>query len=538
MISFDPLGSRYPSVRSVVYARNGICCAGNPSAASAGLRILASGGNAVDAAVAMALTQPVVEPTGNGLGSECFTILWHKGKLYGINGSGPSPRSISLEAMRSRGFRSMPMHGVEAVDVPGAVATWCALHERFGSMPLADVAAPAVAYAEEGFPVSPVISRLWAKGFRTFSALARNHPEYRGWMQTFAPSGRPPAAGELFRSPAMAGTIRRIAATGGRDFYEGATAERTDAYMRSVNGFLSGADLECFRPEWVDPIKVNYRGVDVWEMPPNGHGITVLMALRILSGMGDIDYGSPAGVHRQLEALKLAFRDAKEYVTEPSCMEVTAEELLSESYAARRRALIGERALLPRAGRPRGSSTVYFCAADRDGNMVSMIQSNFCEFGSGIVDPETGISFNNRGYGFRFSETHPNGLAGGKRPYNTIIPGFLTQGGEALGAFGIMGGFMQPQAHVQVVMNMIERGMSPQQALDAPRWQWVGGRKVEVEWDMPREIVDDLVRRGHEVTVNPSSLHMGRGQVILRDSRTGVYAAGTEKRTDGQIMSF
>ena len=537
MISFDPLGCRYPSVRSVVYAKNGMCCAGNPSAASAGLRILAAGGNAVDAAVGMALAQPVVEPTGNGLGSECFAIIWYKGKLYGINGSGPSPRSLSLEALRGRGLTEMPMRGVEVVDVPGAVATWCAVHERFGSMALADVAAPAITYAEEGFPVSPVISRLWGNGFRTFSELAKTRPEFEGWMQTFAPGGRPPAAGDIARSRAMAETIRRIAATGGRDFYEGAIAERTDAYMRSVGGFLTGADLESFKPEWVDPLKVNYHGVDVWEMPPNGHGITVLMALKILSGI-EADYDTPAGIHRQLEALKLAFSDAKEYVTEPSCMQVTTDELLSDAYAARRRSLIGERALMPEAGDPRGTSTVYFCTADRDGNMVSMIQSNFCEFGSGIVDPQTGISFNNRGYGFRFSDTHPNGVAGGKRPYNTIIPGFLTQEGEPLGPFGIMGGFMQPQAHVQVVMNMIDRGMSPQQALDAPRWQWVGGRKVEVEWDMPHEIVNDLVRRGHEVVVNPDSIHMGRGQVILRNPETGVYAGGTEKRTDGQIMSY
>ena len=357
-------------------------------------------------------------------------------------------------------------------------------------------------------------------------------------MKTFAPQGHPLHAGEIFRSQAMADTIRSIAKTNGRSFYTGEIAERTDAFMKAHNGFLTGDDLAAYAPEWVNPISVNYRGVDVWELPPNGHGITVLMALQILKGMELGDREDPATIHRQIEALKLAFTDTKEYVAEPSFMRVTPEQLLSERYAADRRALIGEEAIDPKVGDPRYSSTVYFCAADGEGNMVSMIQSNFYGFGSGIVDPSTGISFNDRGFNFRFDPEHPNGLAGMKRPYHTIIPGFLTQNGEALGPFGIMGGYMQPQAHVQFVMNMVDWGLNPQQALDAPRWQWVGGKKVQVEQDTPNHIVRQLQRRGHDVTLIADKVLMGRGQAILRDSQTGVLVGGTEKRTDGQIMSW
>ena len=515
-----------------------MCCAGNPTTASAGLQTLLKGGNAIDAAVAMALTQPVAEPSGNGLGCECFALIWHKGKLYGINGSGPSPRSISIEALKARGFDKIPMLGVEPIDVPGAVATWCAMHERFGRLDLEEVAKPAAAYAESGYPVSPNISRLWDDAYKQISKLAKDRSEFEGWMKTFAPAGRPLKAGELFRSEAMARTIRSIAKTGGRSFYEGEIAERIDAFMKAHNGFLTGEDLAAYKPLWVDPISVNYRGVDVWELPPNGHGITVLMALQILKEMELGDREDPETMHKQIEALKLAFTDTKEYVADPRFMKVTPEQLLSERYAAERRALIGHDAIDPQIGDPRYSSTVYFCAADGEGNMVSIIQSNFYGFGSGIVEPETGISFNDRGFNFRFEEGHANSLAGAKRPYHTIIPGFLTKNGEAIGPFGIMGGYMQPQAHVQFVMNMLDWGLNPQQALDAPRWQWVGGKKVQIEQDVPNSIIRQLQRRGHEVIVMADKVHMGRGQAIIRDPETGVLAGGTEKRTDGQIMCF
>lgn len=287
----------------------------------------------------------------------------------------------------------------------------------------------------------------------------------------------------------------------------------------------------------VDPISVNYHGYDVWELPPNGHGITVLMALQILKGfeLGERDCADT--MHKQIEAMKLAMMDTAAHVADPRTMRVTVDELLSERYAADRRALIGEEAIMPTAGDPRYHSTVYFCCADGEGNMVSLIQSNFRGFGSGIVIPGTSISLNDRAENFKFDENHPNALEGGKRPYHTIIPGFLTKDGEAVGPFGIMGGFMQPQAHVQVVMNMIDWHLNPQQALDAPRWQWVGGKNVEVEQDTPNHIIRLLQRRGHNIIVQPDPYHMGRGQMILRD-KDGVLCGATEKRTDGQIASF
>ena len=335
----------------------------------------------------------------------------------------------------------------------------------------------------------------------------------------------------------MAKTLKEIAATKGEAFYRGAIAEKIDAFFKKHNGFLTKEDLAAFKPEWVDPISVNYHGVDVWELPPNGHGITVLMALQILKDMNLAERDCADTMHKQIEAMKLAMVDTAEYVAEPSFMRVSVDQLLSEDYAAKRRALINDKAIMPEPGDPGCPSTVYFCCADADGNMVSFIQSNFRGFGSGIVVPGTGISLNDRAENFKFDENHANALTGGKRPYHTIIPGFLTQDGKPLGPFGIMGGWMQPQAHVQVVMNMIDWHLNPQQALDAPRWQWVGGKKVEVEQETPNYIIRQLQRMGHQIIVQPDPYHMGRGQVILRDEN-GVLCGATEKRTDGQIMSY
>lgn len=536
MIKFDPQNYPYPSKRNVVYARNGMCNAGNPHAASAGLQTLLKGGNAVDAAIAMASAMPVVEPTGNGLGADCFVILWYEGKMYGLNASGPAPKSLSVAALKDRGFEKIPSYGVEPIDVPGAVAGWMTLHERFGKLPLEEVMAPAIRYAEEGYPVTPNISRLWQEAFENYSKY-RDRPEFQGWFDTFAPNNTWLKPGEMFRCPDMAKTLKEIAATKGEAFYRGAIAEKIDAFFKKHNGFLTKEDLAAFKPEWVDPISVNYHGVDVWELPPNGHGITVLMALQILKDMNLAERDCADTMHKQIEAMKLAMVDTAEYVAEPSFMRVSVDQLLSEDYAAKRRALINDKAIMPEPGDPGCPSTVYFCCADADGNMVSFIQSNFRGFGSGIVVPGTGISLNDRAENFKFDENHVNALTGGKRPYHTIIPGFLTQDGKPLGPFGIMGGWMQPQAHVQVVMNMIDWHLNPQQALDAPRWQWVGGKKVEVEQETPNYIIRQLQRMGHQIVVQPDPYHMGRGQVILRDEN-GVLCGATEKRTDGQIMSY
>lgn len=534
--AFDPLDYPHSSRRTVVYAANGMTCAGNPTAASIGLQILLKGGNAVDAAVAMAAAMPLVEPNGNGLGSDAFVMVWKDGKLYGLNGSGPSPASATIERLKERGFTEVPAYGTLSSDVPGCVAAWSAVHKRFGSLSFKDVLAPAIRYAAEGFVVSPTVALLWERAYRLYAGM-KEDPQYAPWFETFSPEGRAPRAGEIFRSPDMAKTLLRIAETEGEAFYRGEIAEAIGRFYEDHQGFLRASDLAAYEPEWVDPISINYKGYDVWEMPPNGHGITVLMALRILAGM---KLGAPLTaetMHQQIEAMKLAMADTAMHVTEPSAMRVTTEELLSEDYAASRRALIGEKAMLPKAGDPRGSSTVYFAAADRDGMMVSFIQSNYRGFGSGIVIPGTGISMNDRANNFTLDPEHVNCLAGSKRPYHTIIPGFLTKDGEAVGPFGIMGGFMQPQAHVQVVENLIDWHLNPQQALDAPRWQWVGGKRVELEADMPQAEILKLARMGHEVSIKADMTLMGRGQMILRN-RDGVLCGATEKRTDGQVMCF
>ena len=445
-------------------------------------------------------------------------------------------KSLSVAALKDRGFEKIPSYGVEPIDVPGAVAGWMTLHERFGKLPLEEVMALAIRYAEEGYPVTPNISRLWQEAFENYSKY-RDRPEFQGWFDTFAPNNTWLKPGEMFRCPDMAKTLKEIAATKGESFYRGAIAEKIDAFFKKHNGFLTKEDLAAFKPEWVDPISVNYHGVDVWELPPNGHGITVLMALQILKDMKLGERDCVDTMHKQIEAMKLAMVDTAQYVAEPSYMKVSVDQLLSEKYAAKRRALINDQAIMPEPGEPGCPSTVYFCCADGEGNMVSFIQSNFRGFGSGIVVPGTGISLNDRAENFKFDENHANALAGGKRPYHTIIPGFLTQDGKPLGPFGIMGGWMQPQAHVQVVMNMIDWHLNPQQALDAPRWQWVGGKKVEVEQETPNYIIRQLQRMGHQIIVQPDPYHMGRGQVILRDEN-GVLCGATEKRTDGQIMSY
>lgn len=533
---FDAQNYPYSSRRNVVYAKNGMICIGNPTSASAGLQTLLKGGNAIDAALAMAACQPVAEPTGNGLGADAFVIVWYKGKMYGINGSGPAPKLLSIPALKERGYDKIPSFGVEPIDVPGAVGAWCALHEKFGHLDLLEDFAPAISYAENGYPVSPNISRLWTDAFANYSKY-KDKPEFAGWFETFAPNGHGLLPGELFACPDMAKTLRLIANTRGEAFYRGELAEKMDAFFRQHNGFLRADDLAAYHPEWVDPISVNYHGYDVWEMPPNGHGITVLMALQIMKDMQLGERDCAETMHKQIEAMKLAMSDTAEYVTEPRCMQVSCEELLSEKYAAQRRALIGERAIEPKPGDPRGASTVYFCTADREGNMVSFIQSCFRGFGSGIVVPGTGIALNDRAENFRFDEKHVNALVGGKRPYHTIIPAFLTKNGDAVGPFGIMGGWMQPQAHMQVVQNLVDWHLNPQQALDAPRWQWVGGTNVQVEQDTPNHIIRQLQRRGHKIMVQPDWYLMGRGQMILRDEN-GVLCGATEKRTDGQIMCY
>ncbi|MCY0877163.1 MAG: gamma-glutamyltransferase family protein [Firmicutes bacterium] len=532
----DALTYPYPSRRSVVYAERGMVATSQPLAAQAGLEVLRRGGNAIDAAVAAAACLTVVEPTSNGIGADAFAIIYHQGKLYGLNASGPAPLSLTAEHMRSAGHVTMPRFGLAPVTVPGAPAAWAALMERFGRLGLEAALAPAIEYARDGYPLSPVLGKYWAAAQRAY-ARALQGPVHESFLATFMPGGRAPRIGEKWRSPGHAATLEAIARTGARDFYEGELAQRIAAFCKQHGGYLSEEDLASFAPEWVEPLGVSYRGYDVWELPPNGQGVVALQTLQILKQLGPDLGAGERFTHLQIEALKLAFADGLQVITDPKTMAVSASALLDETYARQRAALIGEEAGVPFPGSPPKGGTVYLATADRDGSMVSFIQSNYMGFGAGVVIPDTGISLQNRGHTFSLDATHANYLEPGKRTYHTIISGFLTKDGEAVGPFGVMGGYMQPQGHVQVVMNMLDLGMNPQAALDAPRWQWHEGRKVEVERGIPEHVAQALARRGHEVTVALDSGGFGRGQIILRDAQ-GILAGGTEPRTDGQIAAW
>ncbi|MEW8977204.1 MAG: gamma-glutamyltransferase family protein [Symbiobacterium sp.] len=533
---FDPLAYPYPSRRNCVYAARGVVATSQPLAAQAGLAILQQGGNAVDAAVATAAMLTVVEPTSNGLGSDAFALIWSGGKLHGLNSSGPAPHLLSAESLLRAGLAEIPRHGFIPAMVPGAPAAWVELNRRFGRLPLAQVLAPAVEYAERGYPISPTLGRSWQDAFTAYRK-SLDGEVFRPWFETFAPGGRAPAIGEIWRSPAHARTLRLIAETSGEAFYRGELAERIDAFSRQHGGFLRADDLAAFRPQWVEPISVHYRGYDVWELPPNGQGLVALLALNILKGFDFAAREDVETYHRQIEALKLAFADGRQYIADPAAMDVAVADLLSDAYADERRRLIGPNALEPAAGRPPRGGTVYLAAADGEGNMVSYIQSNYMGFGSGIVIPETGIALNNRGCCFSLEPGHPNRLEPGKRPYNTIIPGFLTRAGQPVGPFGVMGGFMQPQGHLQVIMNTLDFALNPQAALDAPRWRWLEGRTVELEHTVPAHIADALARCGHDVRWALGSEGFGRGQIIWRQEG-GVLAAGTEPRTDGHVAAW
>ncbi len=530
---FDTTSYHAASRRRVVMAGRGMVCASQPLAAQAGLDVLRRGGNAVDAAIAAAAVLTVVEPTSNGLGGDAFAQIWMDGKLYGLNSSGPAPALADAAFLRGR-FGAVPEQGWYAVNVPGIPAAWAEAHRRFGRLPYAGLFASAIDYAENGYPVAPVVSRLWRDDFNIFSRF-RDEEVFRPWFDTFTFRGAPPQSGEMVRLPDLAGSLRDIAETGSESFYRGRLAEKTDAWSRRTGGWLRYDDLAAFRPEWVEPISVDYRGYTVWELPPNGHGLVVLMTLGILDGLPRLD-GSPESVHRAIEAMKLAYADGKRYIAEPGAMEYTAGQLLSGEYLASRRALIGREALLPAPGTPDCGGTVYFCTADAEGNMVSWIQSNYNGFGSGVVIPGTGIALHDRGCNFSLDPASPNCMAPGKRPYHTIIPGFLTRDGQPVGPFGVMGAFMQPQGHVQVLINLLDLGMNPQEALDMPRWQWTGGRRIELEDAYPADTASELAARGHELA-GGDSVNFGRGQIIWR-SGDGVLCGATEPRADGGIAAY
>jgi gamma-glutamyltranspeptidase/glutathione hydrolase len=507
--------------------------ASQPLAAEAGITMLRKGGNAIDAAIASAIALTVVEPTGCAIGGDAFALVWVKDKLHGLDASGHAPMALSIEAMKAAGHERMPEYGWAPVTVPGCPSAWAALSDRFGKLPFADLFEPAITLARDGFPVSPVVAYQWRVAQRDYEANRK--PELAAWFDTFLIDGEAPHAGQLFRNPAQARTFEELAQTGCESFYRGALAERLAAHAEATGGYLRLEDLAGYRPQWVDPIKLNYRGYDVWEIPPSGQGLIALMTLNILQGF-DFDHrDSGLTWHRQLEAMKQGYADGFQYITDPAHMRVAASALLAPEYAQRRRAEIGEQAQAPRHGDPHASGTVYLATADGEGNMVSFIQSAYHGFGSGVVLPDSGIGLQNRGSEFSLDAGHANCLAPGKKTFHTIIPGFISKDDVPVGPFGVMGGYMQPQGHVQMVMNLVDFGLNPQAALDAPRWQWLGDMKVGIEQAASRDLAFSLSQRGHEVQIAHDSVDFGRGQIIVRDPDSGVLCGGTEPRADSHI---
>ncbi|MBR3135458.1 MAG: gamma-glutamyltransferase family protein [Clostridia bacterium] len=538
---FDPLQQRYPSQRFPLYARGGMVNCSSPQAAAAGLEALRRGGNAVDAAVAAAAALTVVEPTANGIGSDAFALVWseQEQKLFGLNASGPAPQMLSIERVTADGRAvngRMPVRGWTPVTVSGAPAAWAALNSRFGRLSLLEDLTPAIRYGEEGYPCSPNLAAMWKVSYDLFSRTLTD-PAYKPWFDTFAPQGRAPVAGEMIYLKDHAATLRRIGETDAEAFYRGEIARRIDGQSRRDGGYVRFEDYAAFHPRWVEPISVNYRGFDVCEIPPNGQGIAALMALNILKEFPMGDREDVETVHRQLEAMKMAFADAFRYVTDPDKMEIDYHDLLSPAYGAMRAREMEDRARVWTHRLPPKSGTVYLCCADGEGNMVSYIQSNYNGFGSGIVVEGTGVSLQNRGADFSLDPAAANRLEPGKRTYHTIIPGFLMKDGRPVGPFGVMGGYMQPQGHVQVMMNYIDFHLDPQQALDAPRWQWLRDGTVSVESRFSPDLARALRRLGHDVRLDLNTPSFGRGQMIVR-LPNGVLVGGTESRTDSNIACF
>lgn len=519
----------YASGRRVVLGSRGAVATSQPLATLAGMEMFWQGGNAVDAAVATAIALTVVEPTSNGIGGDAFALVWD-GQLHGLNASGRSPHAMAPEQFVGRD--RVPYQSWLSVTVPGAVSAWQALSQRWGKLPFEQLFVPAIRYASSGFPVSPETALAWKRAERPFLSLER--PEFQPFKQVFFPNNRAPAAGEIWRSPLHAATLEEIARTGGESFYRGNLARRIVDFAAATGGLLTLEDLASHRADWVAPIATTYRDVTVWEIPPSTQGIATLIGLNLLQGydLAAHPRESELSYHWQIEAMKLAFADTHRYVADPSWMNLSVPELLSQTYAAQRRQLIGDRALpLAEPGDFRGG-TVYLAAADGD-LMVSLIQSNYMGFGSGILIPQTGIALHNRATGFTLEPGHPNQLAPGKRPFHTIIPGFLTAAGEPLGPFGVMGGPMQPQGHLQVVVNLVDYDLNPQAALDAPRWQFVRDNLVLLEPTVPESVAIGLKQRGHRI--QPGNF-FGRGQMIFRQS--GALVAASEPRADGLALAW
>jgi gamma-glutamyltranspeptidase/glutathione hydrolase len=529
----------YPSQRLPIFGRN-VVSTSHPVAAQAGLRMLLAGGNAVDAAIATAAAMTVVEPVSNGLGSDAFCILWDGERLHGLNASGRAPQAWTPDYFERRygaDAAAPPKRGWDSVTVPGAVAGWVALSERFGKLPFADLMQPAIEIAERGYAVPVVVQQKWAAAAAELAPLP-------GFAEAFLPWGRAPRVGELFRFPAAARTLRLIAQTRGEAYYRGEIAEAAARHAGEHGGAITAADFAACATEWVAPLAHDYRGQTLHEIPPNGQGIAAQIALGILENfdLASCKVDGVASQHLQIEAMKLAFADVYRYVADPASMELTPAQMLDEAYLASRAKLIDiKRAQDFGAGNPIKGGTIYISAADESGMMVSFIQSNYMGFGSGVVVPGYGLSMQNRGHGFSLGAQSPNRVAPGKRPFHTIIPGFLSQNGQPLMSFGLMGGNMQPQGHLQTLVRMLDYRQPPQAACDAPRWRFNGGLQINVERSMDASTVQGLVDLGHRIDViNDSYQDFGAGQFIWRlgDPAVDGYMAASDPRRDGQAVAF
>jgi gamma-glutamyltranspeptidase/glutathione hydrolase len=533
--------THYPTPRRPVFARN-IVSTSHPLGAQAGLRMLANGGNAVDAAIAAAAVMTMVEPCSNGLGSDSFCILWDGNRLHGLNASGPAPAAWTPQYFRDKhgaNAATPPVRGWDSVSVPGAVASWVAMSEKFGKLPFADLLAPAIDIAERGYAVPVIVQHKWRLAHTVKELVSQP-----GFAEVFLPKGRIPEVGELMRMPGGAKALRAIAQTKGEAFYRGEIAQAIERHAKQHGGAMRASDLAAYKPEWVEPIGIDYHGYRLHELPPNGQGIAALIAIGILDhfNLGEIEVDSVASQHLQIEAMKLAFADTYRYVAEPRTMTVTPAQMLDRDYLKQRARLIDpKRAQAFSAGTPPKGGTIYLTAADERGMMVSFIQSNYMGFGSGVVVPEFGISMQNRGHGFSLDAQSPNVVGPGKRPFQTIIPAFLTKDGQPQMSFGVMGGNMQPQGHLQTLVRMLDHGQDPQAACDAPRWRFDGGMSVEVEPEMKRDIVQGLIALGHHIEPRfDTYMDLGSGQFIWRlgDPGSEGYVAASDSRRDGLAAGF
>lgn len=531
------MASRYsfPSRRSAVMSDRGIVATSQPLAAQAGLSMLQQGGNAIDAAIATAAALNVVEPMATGLGGDAFALIYLRGsdRPKALNASGRAPYATNLETLRDLGYRRMPDTGIHTVTIPGALDGWCSMLENYGTMGLAQVLAPAIQLAERGFPVTEIIAHTWQKN----SAKLRLDASA---TRTYLRAGEPPQPGDVVVQPDLARTFRKIAEGGREVFYQGEIAQAIVACSEQNGGLITMQDLRDHSSNWVTPISTGYHGYDIYECPPNGQGLIVLLALNILEGfdLPPLGHNSVDYLHLLIEAIKLAFADGHQYVADADFTDLPVERLLSKSYAQRRRSLIDrdKAAATVKAGLPNTvEDTVYLAVADKDGNSVSFISSLYQPFGSGIVVPDTGICLQNRGSLFALEEGHPNCLAPHKRPYHTIIPAMAFHHGRLFLTFGVMGGFMQPQGQVQVLLNILHFGMDVQRALDAPRFRHIQGRECAFEPSIPAAILAELSARGHRVVelVDRYGQQFGGGQAIMVHPVTGTLIAGSDPRKDG-----